>query len=98
MRTVQVKLLGADGQWRFSEPLRVKGRFVRLQPKAAKLDQSPSLILRGAKAVLSCPVALRPSNDITNKDFARGNHRICSVDVGIWRCCWPFGRISNLKA
>ncbi|WP_197033193.1 hypothetical protein [Thiomonas sp. FB-Cd] len=37
-----------DGQWRFSEPLRVKGRFVRLQPKAATLDQSPSLILRGA--------------------------------------------------
>ncbi|WP_051849407.1 IS200/IS605 family accessory protein TnpB-related protein [Thiomonas sp. FB-Cd] len=83
MRTVQIKLLGADGQWRFSEPLRVKGRFVRVQPKAAKLDQSPSLIVRGAKVVLSCPVALRPRNYVTNTDFVHGKHRICSVDVGI---------------
>jgi IS605 OrfB family transposase len=83
LRTVRIKLLGADGQWRFSEPLPVKGRFVRVLPKAAKLDQSPSLILRGAKVVLSCPVTLRPPRYVTNKDFANGAHRICSVDVGI---------------
>lgn len=83
LHTVRIKLLGADGQWRFSEPLPVKGRFVRVLPKTSKLDQSPSLLLRGAKVALSCPVALRPEKYITNKDFVHGNQRLCSVDVGI---------------
>ena len=83
LRTVQIKLLGADGQWRFSAPLRVKGKFVRVQPLAAKLDLSPTLLLRGAKASLSCPVALRSPKLLTNKEFSTGAHRVCSVDVGI---------------
>lgn len=83
LRTVRIKLLGADGQWRFSEPLRVKGRFVRVNPLAARLDQSPSLMLRGARVTLSCPVAVRAPQALSNKDFAHGLHRICSVDVGI---------------
>lgn len=83
LRTVHVKLLGADGQWRFSAPLQVKGRFVRVQPKAAKLDMSPTLVMRGAKVALSCPVALRPPKFLTNKEFSIGKHRVCSVDVGI---------------
>ncbi len=83
LRTVQIKLLGRDGQWRFSPPLRVKGRFVRVQPKAAKLDLSPTLVLRGAKVALSCPVALRSPKFLTNKEFCIGAQRVCSVDVGI---------------
>lgn len=83
LRTVQIKLLGSDGHWRFSAPLSVKGRFLRVQPLASKMDLSPTLMLRGAKASLSCPVALRPPKPLTNKAFSSGSHRVCSVDVGI---------------
>jgi putative transposase len=83
LRTVQVKLLGADGQWRFSAPLALKGRFKRLLPQTNKMDLSPSLVLRGAKASLVCPVESRPPTFITNAAFAKGAHRVCAIDVGI---------------
>lgn len=88
LRTVCIKLLGADGQWRFSEPLSLKGRFKRVNPQAAQLDLCPSLVLRGAKVQLACPVEVRPGTLITNKEFARVSaahppQRVCAVDVGI---------------
>jgi len=86
LRSVQIKLLGADGQWRFSAALSVKGRFVRVNPLAAKLDLCPSLILRGAKVSLACPVEVRAPKYLTNKAFADGapeSSRVCAVDVGI---------------
>ena len=86
LRSVQVKLLGADGQWRFSAPLALKGRFKRVNPMAATLGLCPSLILRGAKVSLACPVEVRAPKYITNKSFAEGtpeSSRVCSVDVGI---------------
>lgn len=90
LRTVQVKLLCADGTWSFSEPLALKGRFKRLLPATNKMDLCPTLVQRGAKVWLSCPVeltgALRPPKYITNKAFAGAvpsNARVCSVDVGI---------------
>jgi IS605 OrfB family transposase len=86
LSSVQVKLLGADGQWRFSAPLRLKGRFKRLLPATNKVDLCPSLMLRGAKASLACPVEVKPPKYITNKEFAHADQppkRVCSVDVGI---------------
>lgn len=83
LRTVRIKLLGADGQWRFSAPLALKGRFKRVNPLAAKLDTCPTLVLRGARASLVCPVEFRPPAYLTNKAFAEGAHRVCAVDVGI---------------
>lgn len=83
LRSVRIKLLGADGQWRFSEPLALKGRFKRVDPRAASLPLSPSLVLRGAKATLSCPVKFTPTRYLANKSFAADGHRVCSVDVGI---------------
>lgn len=83
LRTVRIKLLGADGQWRFSESLRLKGRFKRVLPLAGKMDLCPSLVLRGAKASLACPVEVQPPSFLTNKAFAAGAHRVCAVDVGI---------------
>lgn len=90
LRTVQVKLLRADGTWSFTEPLTLKGKFKRLLPLTNKLDLCPTLMQRGAKVWLACPVeltgALRPTKYITNKSFADGapeSSRVCSVDVGI---------------
>jgi IS605 OrfB family transposase len=83
LRSVQIKLLEADGQWRFSASMAIKGRFVRVNPLASKLDLCPTLIMRGAKVSLACPVKLRPPGYITNKTFTAQNHRVCSVDVGI---------------
>ena len=83
LRTVQVKLLGADGQWRFSSPLRLKGRFKRVDPRAIGLDLCPSLMLRGEKPSLGCPVTVQAPNYLTNKAFIHGTHRVCAVDVGI---------------
>ena len=84
-RTVQVKLLGADGQWRFSAPLAVKGKFKRVLPIVSTHDLCPSLVLKGTKASLACPAELRPPKYLKNTDFARslGTHRVCAVDVGI---------------
>ncbi len=83
LRSVRIKLLGADGQWRFSAPLTLKGRFKRVNPQAASMDLCPSLIMRGAKVGLACPVKLKTPSYITNKTFTAENHRVCSVDVGI---------------
>lgn len=76
LRTAQIKLLGADGEWRFSEPLNVKGKFKRL---SGKMELCPSLILRGAKAALSCPVEVKPPKYRKNIDV----RRVCAIDVGI---------------
>jgi IS605 OrfB family transposase len=75
-RSVQIKLLGADGLWRFSAPLRVRGRIKRLSPDKAL---SPALVQRGAQVSLSCPVALKAPSVIASKHL----HRVCAVDVGI---------------
>jgi putative transposase len=87
LKTVQVKLLGADGQWRFSAPLALKGRFKRLLPATNKMDLCPTLMMRGAKVTLSCPVEARPPKYVSNKEFIAGADgrpsRVCSVDVGI---------------
>ena len=83
LRSVRIKLLGADGQWRFSEPLSIKGRFKRVNPKAASMDLCPSLVMRGAKVSLACPVQIRAPKYLTNKAFADAKHRVCAVDVGI---------------
>lgn len=83
LRTVQVKLLRADGTWSFSGPLALKGRFKRLLPAANKMDLCPTLMQRGAKTWLSCPVEVRPPKYLANKAFAAGAHRVCAVDVGI---------------
>jgi len=73
---VRIKLLGADGQWRFTEPLRVRGRLKRLPHR---LDLSPSLVLKGTKAKLVCPVVVAPPAFTKPKDVGR----VCAVDVGI---------------
>lgn len=83
LAAVRIKLLSADGQWRFSAPLAVKGHFKRVDPRASTLGLSPTLILRGAKASLACPAEVRPPKYLTNKAFAGGAHRVCTVDVGI---------------
>ncbi|MEJ6002772.1 transposase [Paucibacter soli] len=86
LRTVQVKLLRSNGAWSFSEPLTLKGRFKRLLPATNKMDLCPTLMQRGAKVWLSCPVEVRPPKYITNKTFATDapeSSRVCSVDVGI---------------
>jgi IS605 OrfB family transposase len=56
----------------------------------SRMDLSPTLMLRGAKAWLNCPVEIRSAHVYkTNKEFSQGNrqngakHRVCSVDVGI---------------
>ena len=76
LRSVRIKLLGANGQWRFSAPLKVKGHLKRLPHR---LDLSPCLVLKGAKAMLVCPVAVMPPRYPKFKDVGR----VCAVDVGI---------------
>jgi putative transposase len=85
LRTVRIKVLSADGQWRFSHSLPLKGRFKRVDPRGPEMPLCPNLVLRGAKAVLACPVKVRAPTYITNKEFvhAPGAHRVCAVDVGI---------------
>ena len=80
LKEVRVKLLSADGQWRFSAPMRLHGRMKRLPHR---LDQAPSLIMIGEKVRLSCPVEVRPPNYLTNKAIAQGAYRVCAIDVGI---------------
>lgn len=82
LKTVRVKVLREDGTWGFTTPLRVNGRFKRLH---SKLELAPSLIMRGAKVRLSCPVEFRRGIYVTNKDFAQAGaaSKVCSIDVGI---------------
>lgn len=83
LRTVQIKLLAARGQWRFSDQIPVKGQFKRVNPLAVRMGQSPSLIMRGAKVKLACPVAVRPPSCLANEAFVASDQRVCSIDVGI---------------
>jgi hypothetical protein len=53
LRTVQVKLLRADGTWSFTPPLALKGKFKRLLPLTNKMDMCQTLMQRGAKVWLS---------------------------------------------
>ena len=76
LRAVRIKLLGADGQWCFTQPLTVRGRLKRLPHR---LDLSPSLVLKGAKAMLVCPVTVTPPTFSKPKEVGR----VCAVDVGI---------------
>ena len=76
LKTVQIKLLSADGQWRFTAPLRLRGRLKRLPHR---LELSPSLVLKGERAHLVCPVSVRPPRFMKFKDVGR----VCAVDVGI---------------
>jgi len=75
-KQVQIKLLTATGEWTFSPPLKVRGPIKRSGLGKALC---PSLIARGAKVMLSCPVQVgRPAyQKDTDID------RVCSVDVGI---------------
>jgi IS605 OrfB family transposase len=82
---VRIKLLCADGQWRFSAPLKVRGRMKRL---AGKLHLAPTLVLKGKKVALSCPVEFnRPwyMTDKTFQDSALGKlkEKVCAGDAGI---------------
>lgn len=75
-KQVQIKLLTSTGEWAFSPQLKVRGRMKR--PGLGKTLCS-SLIIRGAKVMLSCPAqVLRPAYQ-KNTDVGR----VCSVDVGI---------------
>lgn len=76
LKTVRIKLLGADGQWRFTEPLRLRGKLKRLPHR---LDLSPSLVLKGEKAMLICPVTVSKISYPKKQDVGR----VCAVDVGI---------------
>lgn len=80
LKTVEIKLLGANGEWRFSAPLKLHGRLKRL-PGAMQV--SPSLILVGEKVRLSCPTEVRPPKFLSNKAILKDRHRICAIDVGI---------------
>lgn len=73
-RSAEIKLLQADGRWAFSASLRIKGRLKRLLDHP---HRSPTLIIRGEKASLSCPVKVRPPR------VKHTQHRVCAVDVGI---------------
>jgi IS605 OrfB family transposase len=88
LRTVQVKLLDARGKWAFTRPIPLKGGFKRLQPLAGKMDLSPTLVLSGAHASLSCPVQMNRDFYVTNAAFRHSVHseakeRVCAIDVGI---------------
>ncbi|MDE2299070.1 MAG: transposase [Burkholderiales bacterium] len=75
---VRVKLLGAGGAWAFSAPLRLRGKPKRMLA-TGEMELSPTLMQRGAKVWLSCPVQVRPPRLVAPK--ATG--RVCSIDVGI---------------
>lgn len=81
---VRIKLLGANGQWAFSEPLKMHGQAKRLKDIGA-MDLSPTLMQRGAKVWLSCPVEVKAPTYLTNKALIQQAKpfRVCSVDVGI---------------
>lgn len=82
--SVRVKLLGPQGEWAFSAPLRLCGKPKRLGDLSA-MALSPTLMQRGAKAWLSCPVESRPPKYVSNDALTHRTtpFRVCAVDVGI---------------
>lgn len=76
LRSVRLKLLDEHGVWRFSAPLPLKGRFKRLSDR---MELSPTLMGKGAKVWLSCPVAKVSPPFLHNKHVGR----VCAIDVGI---------------
>ena len=76
--TVRIKVLEADGQWRFSSTIKIHGKAKRLSPDGA-LDLAPTLMLRGAKVWLACPSEVKRVLFIPPKSI----DRVLAVDVGI---------------
>lgn len=74
-RQVSVKLLYATDQWAWSAPMALQGRLRRLDRTGAE-PLSPTLVLKGERLLLHCPVQLRRSKYSLNDV-------VCSVDVGI---------------
>ena len=81
---VRIKLLGGDGQWFFSEPLKLHSKMKRLSD-IGRMDLSPTLMVRGAKVWLSCPVEVKSPTYKTNSSLVKqaSPFKVCSIDVGI---------------
>jgi putative transposase len=83
---VRIKLLHKNGEWVLSDPLKLQGKRKRL-PLDGSMPMSPSLMQRGSKVWLGCPVELRPPRFISNNEFKMSTdgkaHRVCAIDVGI---------------
>jgi IS605 OrfB family transposase len=81
---VRIKLIGQDGQWFFSQPLKIHGKMKRLDD-IGRMDLSPTLMIRGAKTWLSCPVEIKTPTYKTNSSLVKqaAPFRVCSIDVGI---------------
>ena len=75
-KTVQIKVLRADGTWGWTHALALKGKLKRLLGEQTKEELCPSLILKGRKALLACPV------EVHRPKWAGGDV-VCSVDLGI---------------
>lgn len=82
--SVRIKLLGSNGQWAFSAPVAMRGKPKRMGDLGG-MALSPTLMQRGTKTWLSCPVELRPPKYSTNDALVRSAtpFRVCAVDVGI---------------
>jgi IS605 OrfB family transposase len=83
LRTVRIKMLDADGQWRWSPPLRLNGKFKRLLPLANKFDFCPTLILKGSKLELACPVEVHAPKSLTNEEFVNSDGVVCAIDLNV---------------
>ena len=75
---VRIKVLGAAGAWLFSSALKLHGKAKRMLP-SGEMSLAPTLMQRGAKVWLSCPVEVKPPRTVPPKEVTR----VCSVDVGI---------------
>jgi IS605 OrfB family transposase len=75
-KQVQIKVIGVDGRWQFTSPIRVKGKLKRI---SFKKNLCPSLIGRGKQFVLSCPSQVARMKYVKNTQV----ERVCAIDVGI---------------
>lgn len=66
--SVRIKLLSAGGSWAFCAPMKMAGKRKRL-PASGAMSLAPSLMQRGAKVWLGCPVEVKPPRYLTNVDF-----------------------------
>jgi IS605 OrfB family transposase len=82
LSTVQVKVLDANGQWYWSEPMPIKGDLKHLAP-LGKFDFCPTLIVKGSKVTLACPVEVHAPKYLTNQVFFESKGKVCACDVGI---------------